>query len=330
MYFKKATTGRNNIVWYILGVIAILLGYMVGSVPLVLVQNYQVKADKNIDTETVAKFLETMDFTLLNISKNVGLILMITIFIFCMLAFLLAIKYFHQRPIKNLITPKRSIDYKKVLFGFGFWFVLGLIAEGIVALMYPETYYLNFKPLPWIGLLLICIFLLPIQTTLEEFVLRGYLMPAFSLITKNKWSALLITSILFGLIHFDNPEVEKFGFATMQTYYISAGIFLGLITILDDSLELAIGVHAATNVFGAAFFSFEGSVLQTDSIVKATSINPYIMIATLIICALIFMFVCNRKYNWNGLTRLFEPIGNSEEDDKIANSKIFNTLDSKL
>ena len=328
MYFKKALAGRNEWYWYVLGMLAVVAGYILGSVPLVLVEWMQVKADKSITTDVVNEFHETMDFTLLNLSKNVGLTLMIGIFIFSMLAFMLVIKYFHQRPLKNIITPKSEIDYKKILFGFGFWFILGVIAEGIIALMYPETYYLNFKPMSWLILLLICVFLLPIQTSLEEFVFRGYLMPAFSLIAKNKWIPLLLSSILFGIIHSANPEVERFGYATMMSYYILAGLFLGLITILDDSLELALGVHAATNIFGAAFFSFDGSVLQTDSIVKASEINPYIMIATFLVSGLIFVLVCNKKYRWEGLKRLFEPIGASEQQDAFATNSSFDTLDS--
>jgi len=313
MFFKKATSGRNDIVWYILGILTVVVGYIVGQMPLLLVQLYKVDSDKNISSDDVENFYETMDFSLLNMNTNIGFILMITIFIFAMLAFMLAIKYYHKRPFKNLITPNLNIDYRKIIFGFTFWFVLAFVFEGILALIHPETYYLNFKPASWIILLIISFLLLPIQTSLEELVLRGYLMPAISLIAKNKWIPLLVTSVLFGLIHGMNPEVEKFGFWTMQIYYVGAGLFLGLITILDDSLELALGVHAATNIFGAAFFSFDGSVLQTDSIIKASSINPYIMIATFLGSGLIFMFVCNKKYNWNGTTRLFQPIGHEEE-----------------
>ncbi len=320
MFFKKATTGRNNVIWYVLGVFSVLVGYIIGQLPLLFVQLYKIESDQNINTDDVAKFHETMDFSLLNMDKNVGFILMITIFIFAMIAFMLAIKYFHRRPLKDLVTPKREINFRKILFAFGFWFVLGIVFEGIVALIYPETYYLNFKPVSWMFLVIISVFLLPIQTSLEELVLRGYLMPAIAIIAKNKWIPLLVTSILFGLIHGMNPEVEKFGFWTMQMYYISAGLFLGLITILDDSLELALGVHAATNVFGAAFFSFEGSVIQTDSIVKATSINPYLMIATFLVSAIIFMFVCNNKYKWKGFSRLFMPIGSADKSYMAENN----------
>ena len=318
MFFKKATSGRNGIIWYILGVLSVMFGYMLGSVPLTAVQFYKVSADPSIGTDDVTRFNETLDWSILNMDKNLGFILMITIFIIAMLVFMLAIKYFHQRPFKNVITPNPSINYRKIAFGFGFWMALAFIFEGIVAITHPEAYYLNFKPISWIILLLICLFLLPIQSTFEELVLRGYLMPAFALITKNKWLPLLLSSVLFGLIHGANPEVSKFGFWTMQLYYVLAGLFLGLITVLDDSLELAIGVHAATNIFGAAFFSFDGSVLQTDSIVKASSINPYLMTATFVVSAIIFYFVCNKRYGWNGLSRLWQsPELGDESEDKL-------------
>ena len=196
MYFKKATTGDNSILWYILGFLAVVFAYMLGQIPLVLVQWYQVESDKSIGTDDVEKFLETMDFTLLNINKNVGLILMITVFIFAMMALMLAVKYFHKRPFKLLITPNKKINYKKILWGFGFWFILALVFEGIVALIYPETYYFNFKPASWLFLLIICLVLLPIQTSFEELFLRGYLMPGISFFTKDKILPLLITSVV--------------------------------------------------------------------------------------------------------------------------------------
>jgi len=309
MYFKKATTGRNGIVWYILGVFSVFVGYMIGSLPLLFVQLYKMGDDTSIGTDEVTEFEQTLDFSLLNIDKNLGFILMISFFIFATLAFMLAIKYFHHRPFKYLITPNKNINYRKIFFAFGFWFVLAMVFEGVLAIMNPESYELMFQPLRWIILLLICIFLLPIQSTFEELFVRGYLMPAVSLISKNKWIPLMVTSLVFGLIHFDNPEIDKYGFWTMQIYYIGAGLFLGLITILDDSLELAIGVHAATNIFGAAIVTMEGSVLQTDSIFKATPSGPYLMIAIFFLSAVIFMLVCNKKYNWNGFSRLFAPIG---------------------
>ncbi len=326
MFFERATSGKNHFLLYLATIIIVIVGYAVGQTPLVLVQTMQVKKHSAITTTDVNKFLETMDFSILKLSSNIGLILMISIFIFAMLAFMLAIKYLHKLPFQRLITPNKSIDWKKIFFGFGLWFVIALVFEGILVLMHPETYYLNFKPLSWLFLIVICIFLLPIQTSLEELVIRGYMMPGLSLLTKNKWIPWVVTSMIFGLIHGANPEVERFGFWTMQIYYIGAGLFLGLITVLDDSLELALGVHAATNIFGAAFFSFDGSVLQTDSLVKANDINPYLMSLTFFLGAIIFIVICNKKYKWGGFKMLFEPIGKTDSATAIVDHA-YETLD---
>lgn len=326
MFFQRATSGKNHFLLYIATIFIVIVGYALGQTPLVIVQTMQVKKHSDITTADVNQFLETMDFSILKLSSNVGLILMISIFIFAMLAFMLAIKYLHKLPFQRLITPNKSINWKKILFGFGLWFVIALVFEGILALMHPETYYLNFKPMSWVFLLVICILLLPIQTSLEELVIRGYMMPALSLLTGNKWIPWVVTSMIFGLIHGANPEVERFGFWTMQIYYIGAGLFLGLITVLDDSLELALGVHAATNIFGAAFFSFDGSVLQTDSLVKANDINPYLMSLTFLLGAVIFIVVCNKKYKWGGFKMLFEPIGKNNSSTAFVDQPV-ETLD---
>jgi len=315
MFFKSATSGDNFWVYYPLTILAVIFGYGIGQVPLVIVEVLQVRNNPDITVKMVEEFEETMDFSLIGLSSNVGLILMITIFIATTLAFMLAIKHLHKLPFKRVITPRSKIDFNKILFGFGLWFVMAFVFEAVLMMIYPDQYYFNFRPWSWVFLLLICLLLLPIQTSLEELVIRGYVMPGISLLTNNKWVPLVISSLLFGAMHASNPEVAKFGFWTMQSYYLLAGLFLGLITILDDSLELALGVHAATNIFGAAFFSFEGSVLQTDSIVKASTINPYMMTLTFGISALIFIAICNKKYKWGGLKNLFAPIGEPAIDE---------------
>ncbi|MBK8348010.1 MAG: hypothetical protein IPL08_10385, partial [Saprospiraceae bacterium] len=62
------------------------------------------------------------------------------------------------------------------------------------------------------------------------------------------------------------PEVAQYGFWTMQILLCYGGLCLASITIWDDSLELALGVHATTNILGATLFTYRGSVLQTDSL----------------------------------------------------------------
>ena len=193
--------------------------------------------------------------------------------------------------------------------------LLGIGFELIMYFMSPQAYIFQLNWSTFLPLLLISIFFLPIQTSLEELVFRGYALQGIGNLTKSRLIALLITSVLFGLIHGMNPEVAKYGFWTMQMYYVSAGLILGIMTIMDDSLELALGVHAATNIYGALFLSYEGSALQTDSIFKTTEINPILMFIFLLLMGAIFLFLCSRKYKWLSFSKILEPVDKTLNDD---------------
>lgn len=90
--------------------------------------------------------------------------------------------------------------------------------------------------------------------------------------TKSRAVPFLISSILFGLMHAANPEVETLGNITM-VYYIGTGFFLGILTLMDNGLELALGFHAANNLIGALLVTSNWSVFQTHSILIDIS-NP--------------------------------------------------------
>ena len=81
MFFEKATSGRNNFALYLATLFIVILGYSFGQIPLVIVQTMQVKNNPDITTADVNTFLETMDFSILGLSSNIGLVLMISIFI---------------------------------------------------------------------------------------------------------------------------------------------------------------------------------------------------------------------------------------------------------
>ena len=79
-------------------------------------------------------------------------------------------------------------------------------------------------------------------------------------------------------MHAMNPEIEEFGMGVMMTYYITVAIVLGIITLLDDGLELAIGLHVAVNVFGALIITYRGSAIQTDALFRTSAVYPVLMI----------------------------------------------------
>ena len=65
-------------------------------------------------------------------------------------------------------------------------------------------------------------------------------MQGLGVLAKNRWLPLIFTSTLFGLMHIANPEIGKLGYMLM-VHYIGTGFLLGIMTLMDEGLELALG-----------------------------------------------------------------------------------------
>ncbi|GAA6773041.1 hypothetical protein AAGS39_37960 [Flavobacterium sp. CGRL2] len=168
-----------------------------------------------------------------------------------------------------------------------------------VYLRAPEQFVLNFKLIPFLILVVLGSILIPIQTSTEEYVFRGYLMQGFANLARNRWFPLLMTSVIFGSMHWANPEVAKMGNVIM-IYYIGTGLFLGIITLMDEGMELALGFHAANNLVGALLVTSDWSVFQTHSIFKDLS-EPSAgidVILPVVVIYPILLFIFSKKYGW--------------------------------
>lgn len=396
MLFQKAFKGNNHFGLYIIMVILVIIGYSVGQAPMLMALWKAVDDNPDLDDSDIVAFQSNPDFSVFGINTNLGLTLLLISFIAAFVVMYFLFKPLHKREFKSLISSHSSIRWNRVFFAFGIWLLLSLVGESISYFQSPESYSFQFKINTFIPLLLLSIFILPIQTSFEEVFFRGYLLQGIG-ITKfkyilaiamsilgtyllssiikqpiiewlsnsldstvfnsstiasisnllilligiaiacilcfiaknidinkeqrnNKIVPLLITSILFGLVHSSNPEIEKFGFWTMQLYYLSAGLLLGIITIMDDGLELALGVHAATNFTSAVFVGYDGGAIITDSVFVSHAINPLAMTFTFIALAIIFIIIVKYKYGWQSFSKLIEPIIKPKQDFDFAQS----------
>lgn len=329
MLLQQAFKGLNDAWRYILGIFLVFMAYFIGQLPLYGVIYYKMTYNPNIGSDELRGFEKSMDFGVFGLDKNTGFILLLTMFVVAMLGLIFVTKTIHHKKVIDFITPGRQINFGKIIFGFLFWMVLGLILEGVSYLCWPEDYTFAWRGSSFIVLLLISIFLLPIQTSFEELFFRGYIMQGIAYFARKKWIVIIGSSCLFGLVHGTNPEIDKYGYLPMMIYYVMAGIFLAVITVLDDSLELALGIHAATNFIGATFFTYQGSVLQTDSLFVTNNVKPWVMILGFAISAIIFIVVCSRKYQWPALITLIEGIHPDTQNDNEANFNINEILNDK-
>ncbi|MDJ0699647.1 MAG: CPBP family intramembrane metalloprotease [Woeseiaceae bacterium] len=94
----------------------------------------------------------------------------------------------------------------------------------------------------------------------EELVLRGYLLRQLS-IGLNPAAAVVITGVLFGLLHSGNPGANWEGLV----YTAIGGILMGWLMVRSGSLWLLIGYHFGWNATAYQLFGLELSGLDADA-----------------------------------------------------------------
>jgi membrane protease YdiL (CAAX protease family) len=150
--------------------------------------------------------------------------------------------------------------------------------------------------------------LIPFQAAFEEVLFRGYLMQGLAVLARNRWIPVLSTSILFGLMHGLNPEVMQYGFLTMMPQYIFFGIVFAVLTMFDDGIELAIGAHAANNIFLSVLVTHEDMALQTPALYEQIQIYPWKEFGGLVLQSLIFLAIMALVFKWKEIRRLYARI----------------------
>lgn len=149
--------------------------------------------------------------------------------------------------------------------------------------------------------------LFPFQATGEELLFREYFFQGIAWTTKRPWLAVILTSVFFGLLHLANPEIKTFGWPFIFSY-IFMGIAAGIMTIMDDFTELAIGLHILNNLYSAIIVSFTSAALQTNTLFFIKDYNPTFWSIVGAISLLLFLSICHKKYGWGSYKSLFEKL----------------------
>ena len=208
-------------------------------------------------------------------------------------------KFIHPQSIRSLTTSRRKVDWGRVGFAFALWGLLTLGLTGLDIWLSPGDYVWNFRWDAFWKLAVIAILLIPLQTSFEEYLFRGHMIQGLGIIAGNRWVPLVVTSLLFGIMHIANPEVEKLGYESL-IFYIGTGFFLGILTLMDEGLELALGFHAANNLVTALLVTADWTAFQTDSLYKDISEPALGWDAYLPVFVVfpILLWIFARKYGW--------------------------------
>lgn len=303
MYLQHAFKGKNDWWRYVLSSIIVICAYFLAQLPISLIVLF--KATENNDGANIAQYINPVA---LGMSQNAYLLLFIAPLILVLGTVVMCMKVLHWQTLQGVFTSFGKFRWRNYFIAAFVWFLMLIIFDSISYFMHNETFELQFHAKDFIVLLAICIVFVPIQTAWEELYFRGNLMQGFGILFKYRYIALIITSVLFGLVHISNPEVQKFGVPAAMAQYIGFGLFLGILVIMDGGMEAALGIHAMNNFYSLTLVSYSGSVLDSPSLITKTDNDIAFSVMALLLAAIITLLIMKRLFKWQSFSWLFTKV----------------------
>lgn len=282
-YLDLARLGKNDWWRFVLAVLLMLFMWQIlGNLPAAAIVIRGVVRD-GWRAGSSAGALPGMD----TLSGFVALMLA-SVFFIC--GIYLAMRFLHQRPLRTLITPAHSIAWGRLFQGFGLWFGLAVLMSAVEALLYPGRYVWSLDMRRFVPFVFLALIFIPIQTCAEELFFRGYVLQAAGLRLRNIWTLSTISGLLFGLPHLMNPEASV-NYPLLGFYYFAFGFSLAYISLRDGRLELALGAHAANNLFSVIVANYTITVLPSPSLFTITVLDAVYSVPAALIGMAIFLWV---------------------------------------
>lgn len=314
-HLESSFTGKNSSWRYLVMLAAIFAASnTIGALPLIISMVVRTAADPQVAVQLAAN---PNDLSPLGLDMNLGLVFMLFPFIIGLATFILLVKPLNQRSLKTIINGTNSFRWNRFFISGIVWIIISAVYLFVYLKVDPSNFTLNNVTGTLIPLILISVFLVPFQAAFEEIIFRGYLMQGFTLITTIKLFPLLMTSVLFGLMHALNPEVEEFGFLTMMPQYILFGILFGIITILDDGIEASMGAHAANNAFLCIMVTNKASALQTPALYEQLNVYPWAEFTAMLFMGILVIFILKIIFKWKSFSVLFGNALPSATEDQM-------------
>jgi len=290
-YLDAAQQGKNDSWYYVVGTLVLFLCGVAGILVQTILAGWVLKFDPALAAQTQAPtlFYEAL-LTLLRSPSPIAFALNNVPYLAFLVGIAIAVKLVHRRPFRSLVSAERSIRWRLLWQGFWVWFVLVALAVGIEFCLAPGNFSITFDPMTWFPLLGLAVVLTPLQTAAEEFIFRGYLLQGLGNLSRQPVALMMATSFLFSWLHLGNPEMQRSG-VWVALLYFAIGVFLAFITLLQGRLELALGVHAANNLFVVLVVNATDSALPSPALITQTQAShPAFVFALALIGMMVFYY----------------------------------------
>jgi uncharacterized protein len=257
-FLDLAKLGRTSVGLYVGGVALLVILYILGNLPLLFDLQYNYNG-LLFDPEN-PMFISTYGSVRL-------LFAMLLPFVLVFFGLVLYLRFAHQRPVLSIFTTAKRFRWWRFFFFSGFLLLFFFTTTFLEAQLTGDTQQIrwNFKFSEFWPLLCVGGLMIPLQAAAEELIFRVYALQGLYLRTKSAWASILISALLFAFMHISNPEIAAMGYGLLL-YYLMAGIFLALISVQDDGLELALAFHIFNNLFGVLVVSSSWHVFHTEAL----------------------------------------------------------------
>ena len=296
-FLDSSSFGRNDWwIWVIFTAIFVVTWQIIGSIPLVGfcgILNVMKVGSYTCDLET---------FIVVGNSKAPNFLLMHLSFVIGAGGFYILLKSLHGKNVLHVLTERVQFDYRRSFFALSVFFVLAGISLSANLILDPSALKFRGDGSDLLIISLLALIFVPIQAGLEEAFFRGYLLQGFSLLIKSRVGILILTSMIFASLHLLNPEPWSYGLFPYILSIFFVGLFMGLITLADGGVELAIGIHVANNLWVHLILGLEDSVIPSSSLL--VNVDQELDLTSTIIPSLIQYTVLTGifalKYKWLG------------------------------
>ncbi|NJL86182.1 MAG: CPBP family intramembrane metalloprotease [Leptolyngbyaceae cyanobacterium SM1_1_3] len=291
-YLDQAKQGKNSWWRYVLGVMLIaffwlLIGGIVAAAAAIAWLDSQ--------STPLEKLLPTTEQALLQVlqSPTLEAYVINNLPFLCFYGGLFAVMcWLHQRPVKSLLSVDGTFKIARFARGFGLWFLLLGLPSLIDYAFNTESYQRIPLLTNWLQFLPFALVLTPFQVAAEELLFRGYLLQGLGLISRNSFFLICVNGGLFALPHLANPELQR-GAVWLILIYFAIGAFLALVTLKENRLEMALGIHAANNILVVVFVNSVDSAVPAPTLLTAQETgDPRLTLLLLLGQMLVFYYLC--------------------------------------
>lgn len=291
-HYLNVKEGNNSWPRYLASIL-LAVGFMIaGSIVYFIVELLRVELDGNDNT-----YIDLDTGMVVGGNGTVSLLMTHIIYIIALVGLWIGVRFIHKRKFRTLITGEERVNWKKVIWGFAVFTGLFLITSGADFLFNAADYtWNNVSFTQFAFLLLVVLLFVPIQTTVEELLFRGLLLQWIGKKLKNPILLALAVGVIFGALHFANPEMDDSAILVGLDYLL-AGFALTFIAVKTGSLELSIGAHAANNMMIFLLFTYDNSVAgDIPSLFRIIDTSPQFSLIWSLIIFGVFYLLCKKKY----------------------------------